>query len=82
MIDGNETLPSGGDGTFSTGCSDHGLPHCLCDVQPLSAGVPITTVPFAERLLELGLSRPSFVTWAEEVSAWLESQTLSLAAEA
>lgn len=81
MIDGNETLPSGDGGTFSTGCSDHGLPHCLCDVQPLSAGVPITAVPFAERLLELGVTRRSFVTWAEEISAWLESQTLSLAAE-
>jgi hypothetical protein len=81
MIDGNEALPSDG-GTFSIGCSDHGLPHCLCDVEPLSTGVPIKSVPFAERLLELGLSRPSFVTWAEEVSAWLESQTLSLAADA
>ena len=75
MIDGKEAA------AFSTGCSDHGLPHCLCDVQPLSTGVPITTVPFAERLLELGLTRPSFVTWAEEVSAWLESQSLQLAAE-
>ena len=82
MIDGNEALPSGGGGTFSTGCSGHGLPHCLCDVEPLSSGVPITTVPFAERLLELGVARRSFVTWAEEISAWLESQTLSLAAEA
>jgi hypothetical protein len=76
MIDGNEAM------AFSTGCSDHGLPHCLCDVQPLSAGVPITTVPFAARLLELGVTRPAFVTWAEEISAWLESQALSLAAEA
>ncbi len=42
----------------------------------------ITTVPFAERLLELGVSRRSFVTWAEEISAWLESQTLELAVEA
>jgi hypothetical protein len=67
---------------FSTGCSDHGLPHCLCDVQPLSSGVPITAVPFAERLLELGLTRRSFVTWAEEISAWLESQTLQVAGEA
>ncbi len=76
MIDGTEAMG------FSTGCFDHGLPHCLCDVQPLSAGVQITTVPFAERLLELGLTRRSFVTWAGEVSAWLESQTLQLAAEA
>jgi hypothetical protein len=75
MTDGNEATG------FSTGCSDHGLPHCLCDVQLLSAGVPITTVPFAERLLQLGLTRRSFVTWAEEISAWQESQTLSLAAE-
>ena len=76
MIDGNEAT------AFATGCSGHGLAHCLCDVQPLSSGVPITSVPFAERLLELGVTRCSFVTWAEEVSAWLESQTLSLAAEA
>ena len=76
MTDGIET--SG----LPVGCSDHGLPHCLCDVEPLSAGVPITTVPFAERLLELGLTRRSFVTWAEEIAAWQESQVLSLAAEA
>ena len=75
MIDGNEAMAS-------TGCSDHGLEHCLCDVQPLSAGVPITTIPFPERLLELGLTRRSFVTWAEEISAWLESQSLQLVAEA
>ena len=75
MIDGNEAMAS-------TGCSDHGLPHCLCDVQPLSAGVPITTIPFPERLLELGLTSRSFVTWAEEISAWLESQSLQLVAEA
>jgi len=82
MIDGNEALHPMDDGAFSTGCSDHGLPHCLCDVQPLSDGVPITAVPFAERLLELGVTRRSFVTWAEEISAWLESQTLQLTAEA
>lgn len=76
MIDGSEAM------AFSTGCSDHGLPHCLCDVQPLSAGVPITTIPFPERLLELGLTSHSFVTWAEEISAWLESQSLQLVAEA
>ena len=67
---------------FSTGCADHGLPHCLCDVEPLETGVPITAVPFAERLLQLGLTRRSFVTWAEEIAAWQESQVLSLAAEA
>ena len=76
MIDGSDAM------AFSTGCSDHGLPHCLCDVQPLSAGVPITTIPFPERLLELGLTSRSFVTWAEEISAWLESQSLQLVAEA
>jgi hypothetical protein len=76
MTDGIEAT------AFSTGCSDHGLAHCLCDVEPLSAGVPITTVPFAERLLQLGLTRRSFVTWAEEIAAWQESQSLSLAAEA
>jgi hypothetical protein len=76
MIDGSEAM------AFSTGCADHGLPHCLCDVQPLRAGVPIQTVPFPERLLELGLTRRSFVTWAEEIAAWQESQTLQLAVEA
>ena len=74
MIDGNEMA-------FITGCSDHGLPHCLCDVQPLSAGVPITTVPFAERLLELGLTRRALVTRAEEIAARQESQTQQRAAE-
>jgi hypothetical protein len=44
--------------------------------------VPIRTVPFAERLIQLGLSRRSFVTWAEEISAWQESQLLPLTAEA
>jgi hypothetical protein len=76
MTDGSDAM------AFSTGCSDHGLAHCLCDVQPLSAGVPIRTVPFAERLIQLGLSRRSFVTWAEEISAWQESQLLPLTAEA
>ncbi len=76
MIDGDEATG------FSTGCFEHGLAHCLCDVRPLTTGVPITTVPFAERLLELGLTRRSFVTWAEEIAAWQESQTLQLAAEA
>jgi hypothetical protein len=76
MTDGDEAMGS------TIGCSDHGLPHCLCDVQPLSAGVPITAVPFAERLLALGLTRRSFVTWAEEISAWQESQVLQLTAEA
>ena len=76
MTDGIEATAS------FIGCYEHGLPHCLCDVQPLSAGVPITAVPFAERLLELGLTRRSFVTWAEEIAAWQESQTLQLAAEA
>ena len=66
---------------FSTGCADHGLPHCLCDVEPLSSGVPITAVPFAERLLQLGLTRRSFVLWAEEIAAWQDSQVLTLAAE-
>lgn len=75
MIEGNEAM------SFVTGCSEHSLAHCLCDVQPLSAGVPIKTVPFAKRLLELGLTRRSFVTWAEEIAAWQESQTLQLAAD-
>jgi hypothetical protein len=76
MTDGIEAMG------FSTGCFDHGLPHCLCDVQLLSAGVPIQAVPFPERLLELGLTRRSFVTWAEEIAAWQESQVLQLTAEA
>ena len=76
MTDGDEAMG------FSTGCSEHGLPHCLCDVEPLSSGVPIKAVPFAERLLELGLTRRSFVAWAEEVAAWQESQVLQLAADA
>jgi hypothetical protein len=76
LIDGTEAM------AFSTGCSEHGLPHCLCDVEPLTAGVPIKTVPFAERLLELGLTRRSFVTWAEEIAAWQESQKLQLVVEA
>jgi hypothetical protein len=76
MTDGGEVLGS------SSGCSDHGLPHCLCDVQPLTSGVPIRTVPFGERLLQLGLTRRSFVTWAEEISAWQDSQRLPLTADA
>ena len=76
MIDSFEGM------TFSTGCSDHGLPHCLCDVEPLTDGVPIKMVPFADRLLELGITSRSFVKWAEEIAAWQESQTLQLAAEA
>jgi hypothetical protein len=76
-------MTEGIDGSaLSSGCSEHGLPYCLCDVKPLAAGVPIKTVPFPERLLQLGLTRRSFVTWAEEVTAWLESQTLQLAADA
>jgi|GEM_PF-5167152 len=76
MTDGDEAMG------FSTGCSEHGLPHCLCDVQPLASGVPIKAVPFAERLLELGLTRRSFVAWAEEIAAWQESQVLQLSADA
>ena len=66
------------------GCATHGLPDCLCDVQPLAAAVTIQAVPYAERLLELGLDRFNFVQWAEEVAAWMDSQdvTLHLVAEA
>ena len=32
--------------------------------------------------MKLAETRRSFVTWAEEISAWLESQTLQLTAEA
>ena len=65
------------------GCATNALLDCLCDVQPL-ASVPIRSVPHAERLLELGLDRLNFVTWAEEVAAWMDSQagSLRLVAEA
>ena len=65
------------------GCSTHGRPECLCDVQLLRPAVPIRTIPFPERLLELGLDRLSFVTWAEEISALHEwgTQALRLVAD-
>jgi hypothetical protein len=68
----------------AVGCATHGLPDCLCDVQPLAEAVPIQAVPHAERLLELGVDRFNFVQWAEEVAAWMDSQesTLRLVAEA
>ncbi len=59
------------------GCASHALADCLCDVQLLES-VPIRSVPHAERLLELGLDRFNFVKWAEEVSAWMDSQDVSL----
>jgi hypothetical protein len=52
-----------------TGCSTHGQVDCLCDVTPLARGVPIRSIPNSDRLVELGLSRHSFVTWAEELMA-------------
>lgn len=66
------------------GCATHGLPDCLCDVEPLAESVPIQAVPHAERLLELGVDRFNFVRWAEEVAAWMDSQAsvLWLVAEA
>jgi hypothetical protein len=64
------------------GCANHGQADCLCDVKPLARGVPIRAIPFAERLLELGVSRFSFLAWAEELHAWEESQDLRLVAEA
>jgi hypothetical protein len=68
----------------SLGCAVHNQVDCLCDVTPLALGVPIVTVPFAERLMELGLNRVSFTVWADEVAAWQDSQAtgLHLAAEA
>jgi hypothetical protein len=65
------------------GCASHALLDCLCDVQPLE-NVRIRSVPHAERLLELGVSRFNFVKWAEEVAAWMDSQAegLRLVAEA
>jgi hypothetical protein len=66
----------------SLGCAVHNQADCLCDVTPLPRGVPIRTVPFAERLMELGLNRVSFAVWADEVAAWQDSQVLHLAAGA
>lgn len=66
----------------SGGCAAHGMSDCLCDVQPITGGVPVRQVPFANRLLELGLTRQSLVTWAEELAARHESQGLQLVAEA
>jgi len=60
------------------GCVTHARVDCLCDVHPLSRGVPIRRVPFPERLMELGVSRLAFVTWAEEITAWQESQSQGL----
>lgn len=68
--------------TQERGCATHGRPECLCDVQPLEAGVPIRAIPNAARLLELGVSCASFVTWAEEIHAWQETEGLELVAEA
>jgi hypothetical protein len=56
-------------GEEELGCPGHGQVECLCDVQPLARGVPIRSVPNAQRLLELGLSGYSFSIWAEEVAA-------------
>lgn len=66
----------------TNGCAAHSTSDCLCDVQPIAGGVPVRQVPFAERLMELGLTRASFVTWAEELTTWHESQSLRLVAEA
>ena len=68
--------------TEELGCADHGQVDCLCDVQPLEGGVPIRAVPYAERLLELGISRLALVAWAEEISTLHEQQSLQLVAEA
>ncbi|HLF40214.1 MAG TPA: hypothetical protein VI854_01945 [Acidimicrobiia bacterium] len=73
----NECMPYGTD----RGCAAHSQPDCLCDVEVLEAGVPIRSIPFAERLLELGVNRVSFAAWAEEVAAWQESQGLQLVAD-
>lgn len=65
-----------------SGCASHGLADCLCDV-PLLPPVKISSVPFAERLLQLGVDRLSFVAWAEEVAARIDTQRdLRLVAEA
>lgn len=68
---------------FSTdGCAAHGLSDCLCDVRPIAGGVPVERVPFADRLLELGLTQQSFVAWAAEIAAWRDGQSLYLLTEA
>lgn len=54
------------------GCAGHGLPECLCDVQPLDQ-VTIQAVPQAERLLQLGRDRLGFLLWAEELTAGVDS---------
>lgn len=65
------------------GCATHGQTDCLCDVTPLARGVPIQSIPNPLRLMELGLTRHSFVTWAEEILAREDSLGhLRLAAEA
>jgi hypothetical protein len=63
------------------GCAAHGQSDCLCDVEPLEGGVPIRSVPFAGRLLALGIDRLGLAEWAEEVRAWQDSQCLRLVAE-
>lgn len=57
------------------GCANHAQADCLCDVRPLERGVPIRSVPFPERLIQLGLDRLSFLAWAEEIRTWQDSQT-------
>lgn len=60
--------------TAGGGCYAHGLIDCLCDVRPVEGGVPICSVPFPDRLAELGPDRFGFAEWAEEVTAWQDSQ--------
>jgi hypothetical protein len=62
----------------SLGCAPHNQADCLCDVKPLALGVPIRTIPFPERLMELGVNRVSFTVWADEVAAWQDSQAVGL----
>ena len=64
------------------GCSDHGLSDCLCDVTPLAGGVPVRAIPFADRLLEMGLNRASFLTWAEEITTWQDADGLYVVVDA
>ena len=56
MTDGNEAMG------FSTGCSDARAAALPVRRPAVASGVPIKAVPFAERLLQLGLTRRSFVT--------------------
>lgn len=62
-----------------SGCAAHGRGDCLCDVPVVK--VPITHVPNAVRLAELGADRFGLLAWAEELLEEPASQNLRLVAE-